>query len=397
MKRIVLAAILAAFALSGCEKKEAATAAAVAPPQAYKGATVLTLSPTTLRDDREVVGTVRATETVTLSSKLMGTILSMPVRVGMRVGPGQLIARIDAKDIEAQVAKVEGALKEADEGLSELDSADLSAQSAIRAAEANRDLAKTTLERFKTLLERGSVSRQEYDEVVAKYKGAEAETDRAKESRNGIAAKRRQILAKKEQARADIESIKANLAYRTLVSPISGVIIAKPAEEGMLAAPGAPLVVIEEEGRARLEANVEESMLSGIRLGDPVTVVIESLGNMVKKGHVNEISPVADQASRTLIVKISIDDQKGLKTGFFGRAIFEGPQRQALLIPQSAIIEKGQLNGVFVVDAGNVARLTLIKTGKIHPEGVEVLSGLSEGGKIVANPGANLSDGMVLE
>lgn len=398
MKRIFMVSLLALLALTACSKKEDAPLVAAPPPApVIKGVKVLTLLPTTLREDREVVGTVRASESVTLSSKLMGTIISIPVRVGMRVAKGQVIATIDAKELEAQIGKIAGAQREADEGLSELDSADLSAQSAIKAAEAQRELANITLGRYKTLLERGSVSRQEYDEVEARFKTADAETMRAKEARNAIAAKRRQINARKEQAAADLSSVKATLSYQTIFSPINGVVVAKPAEEGMLAAPGAPLVVIEEEGKLRLEASAEESMLPGIKVGDPVNVVIEALGGEERTGRVNEISPVADQASRTVIVKIALDDQRGLKSGYYGRASFAGPKRQALLVPKSAIIEKGQLTGVYTVDGAKVVTFTLIKTGGEFPQGVEVLTGLSEGAKIVQDRIPNLTDGARLE
>lgn len=398
MNRIAAVMILAALAFSGCTKKEnAATTARLPSTPVFRGAKILVLSSTALRDEREVMGTVRSSEIVTLSSKLLGTITSIPVRLGMHVSKGQLIARIDAKDIEAQIGKVEAAIREADEGGSELESADLSAQSAIKAAEANRDFAHATLARFKTLFERGSVSRQEFEEVEARYKAADAETMRAREARNAIAAKGRQISAKKDQARADLVSIKANLAYGTIVSPVSGVIVSKHAEEGMLAAPGVPLVVIEEEGKSRLEVLVEESMLSGIKLGDSVPVVIESLGNIERMGRVHEISPVSDQFSRTVTVKISLDDQKALKSGFFGRARFPGLERKALLIPRSALVEKGQLTGVYSVDADNTAHLALVKTGGEFPQGIEIVAGLSEGWKIVVNPGVGLNDGTRLE
>lgn len=394
MNVILIAAVLAA---AGCGHKDEAATVTTPPSPPVKGVKVLELSLTKVSEDREAMGTVRPSETVALSTKLMGKVKSLPVKVGTRVKKGQTVARIDASDIESMMEKARAGMREADEGLSEIESAALGAKSAIKAAEANRDLAKVTFERFNALFGKGSISRQELDEAEARYKAASAETERASEMLNTLAAKKRQILAKKDQARADLETLKANMAYDTVTSPVDGTVVAKPYEEGMLAAPGAPLVMVEKDGALRLEAMVEESAVAALKTGDEVKMVFDALGKVPQNGRINEISPVADQATRTALVKISIPDQKNLRSGYFGRAYFKGSDRDALLLPKAAIIERGQLTGVYLIGAGGVAHFTLVKTGRDYGESAEVLSGLDAGSKVAVEGLEKLSDGARVE
>ncbi len=397
MRRMNAILVAAVLGLVACGHKEGSEGKAqTAPAPVLKGVTTAVLSETKVKDVREALGTVRATETVTLSSKLMGTIVSLPLRVGSRVAKGDVVAKIDSRDLAANIDKARAGIKEADEGLSELASAERSTGDAIRAAEAQRDLANATYGRFKTLNERGSVSRQEFDEVEARFKAADAEVARVKEMLNALAAKKRQLEAKKEQANADIAAIKANLAYDAVLSPVNGVVIQKAAEEGMLAAPGAPIVMIEEEGRMRLEAAVEESMLGGLKVGDAVTVTIDAFPGE-REGRVNEVNPIADAMTRTALVKISIKDQKNLRTGLSGRAFFSGEERKALYVPTSAVVLRGQLTGVYVVDGANIAHLRLIKVGRMEKDGLEVLSGLNPGDKVATTRTEALTDGARVE
>lgn len=396
MKRSLIAALGLTLLLSGCAKEEAHVSTAPTPP-VVKGAKTLALAPTAVREEVEALGTVKSRQSVALSTKLMGKVAALGVKVGDRVKAGQEIARIEAAELDAQLAKARAGMREADEGYAELDRGEAAAANAIQGAEAQEALAKATFERFKTLAERGSLSRQEYDEAQARYKASAAETRRAKEMKNAIAAKRGQLAARREQAAADEANVKAVMTYAVVTAPISGIVVAKPAEVGMMAAPGMTLAVIEDEGRYRLEASVDESMVSKIKTGDVVTVRIEAVNAEFSGGRVDEVTPSADAASRTLTVKISLDDQAGLRPGLFGRVRFPGEERQALLLPKGALVERGQLTGVFVVDAQKTARFRLVKAGREYPGGIEVASGLSAGETIVSEGASLVSDGARLE
>jgi RND family efflux transporter MFP subunit len=207
------------------------------------------------------------------------------------------------------------------------------------------------------------------------------------------------VLARIDQAKADIAGAQVAVGYSRVTSPLSGVVASKPAEVGTLAAPGVPLVMVEDDGRYRLEASVEESRIGHIHPGDRAAVRIDALGDGELEGRVEEVAPVADPATRTYLVKIGLPAPKAgrLRSGLFGRALFRTGERQALLVPQRAVVEQGQLSGVFAVETGNVARLRLVRVGKREGDRVEVLSGLTAGERIVVEGREMVADGVRIQ
>jgi multidrug efflux system membrane fusion protein len=205
-----------------------------------------------------------------------------------------------------------------------------------------------------------------------------------------LQARKGQVLAKMDQVKADITSAQVYVGYSRILSPMNGIVVSKQAEVGLLAAPGVPLLTLEDGSRYRLEVSAEESMLKKVRLGTPVRVSIDALGFQEFSSRVSEIVPASDPASRSYTVKIDLFDEKGrpvdqpvLRSGLFGRARFVIGQKQALKIPQKAILQRGQLVSVFIVDESSILHLRLIKTGKQYDDQVEVLSGLNDGERIV--------------
>ncbi|MBL8191297.1 MAG: HlyD family efflux transporter periplasmic adaptor subunit, partial [Acidobacteria bacterium] len=149
---------------------------------------------------------------------------------------------------------------------------------------------------------------------------------------------------------------------------------------------------IEDAAQYRLEAAVEESQIGKIHLKDRARVKIDAIGEELEST-VAEILPAADPMSRSYTVKLDISSSQPLRSGLYGTARFVRGQRQAITVPASAIAQRGQLTGVFVVDGANIARLRLIKTGKSFGDRVEVLSGLNEGERIAVDGIAKLNDG----
>ncbi|HSE36625.1 MAG TPA: efflux RND transporter periplasmic adaptor subunit, partial [Blastocatellia bacterium] len=126
-------------------------------------------------------------------------------------------------------------------------------------------------------------------------------------------------------------------------------------------------------------------------------VRIDALGGIDLTGRVVEIVPVADPASRSHTVKIDLPAQSSLRSGSYGRASFVTGQKQAITVPQRAVIERGQLVSAFVVDDSGTARVRLIKTGRSYGDRVEVLSGLNEGERVVVDRVEAVSDGSRVE
>jgi RND family efflux transporter MFP subunit len=311
-----------------------------------------------------------------------------------------LLIEIDDRDSRALLQKAQAGLREVQEALEEMDQNIRAAESARDATEAGRSLAVATFDRYKALLEEKSVSQQEFDEVQAKLKVAEAEVNRAGRMLQALTAKKSQVLAKMEQVKADISSAQVYLGYTRILSPINGIVTSKQAEIGLLAAPGVPLLTLQDNSRYRLEVSVEDSMLKKIRLDTPVRISIDALGSQEFSSRVTEIVPASDPGTRTATVKIDLFDEKGtsigqpvLRSGFFGKAHFPVGQKQLLKISQKAILHRGQLVSVLIVDSSNVLRLRLIKTGKQYGDQMEVLSGLNVGDRILVEGVERVKEG----
>jgi multidrug efflux pump subunit AcrA (membrane-fusion protein) len=385
-KWVVISIVSLAMLTTSCGKKEEAV---IEKPTLLQGVKIETIKLSPVEEDYEAVGTVRSKTTSVLSSKTVGNILAVHVREGDRVRIGQVLIEIDDRDTRAQLQKAQAGLREVRDVQEEIDQNIRAAESAKEAAEAGRSLAAATFKRYNTLLEQKSVSPQEFDEVQAKLKVAEAEVDRAERMLQALKAKKSQVLAKTEQVKADITSTQVYVDYGRILSPINGIVTSKQAEIGLLAAPGVPLLTLEDNSSYRLEVSVEDSMLKKIRLDTPVRISIDALGPQELSSRVTEVVPASDPGSHSFTVKIDLFVGKGGSIGqpskvrLFGKAHFPIGQKQLLKVPQKAILQSGQLVGVFTVDSSNTLRLRLIKTGKQYGDQMEVLSGLNDGDRIV--------------
>src|SRR6185436_8460541 len=143
----------------------------------------------------------------------------------------------------------------------------------------------------------------------------------------------------------------------------------------------------------RLETSVAESHTARVRLGAEVPVRIDALGGLDITGSVAEIMPAADPATRSVVVKIDLPATRGLRSGQYGIAAFPAGERVVIAVPRGALVDRGQLTGIFVVDDSNVARLRFVTAGERVGGSVEILSGLDEGQRFVAENAGNLADG----
>ncbi len=395
-KKIVFALIIfmTAMTAGSCAKKETAEA----PKPAVVSGVKTEVVKSSLRDDfYEAVGTVRARKASLLSSKTVGQITAVHVREGDRVKTGQVLVEVDDREAASQLVRAQAGLQETQQGLTEAEEMIRASESAKAAAEADRNLAASTLRRYEILRDRRSVSPQEFEEVRARYQARAAEADRAQQFVNSMKSKREQVLAKIDQAKAVISLARVSVGYGRVAAPFSGVVTAKQAEVGALASPGMPLLTVEDNRNFRLEALVEESRLGAIRIGQPVQVIIDALETRERSGRVAEVSPSADPASRTSVVKIDLPEDPGLRSGLFGRGRFPVEKKAVVAVPRSAVLERGQITEVFVVDSLNIAHMNLVKTSRQIGERVEILSGLREGDRIIVEGVEKVSDGNLVQ
>lgn len=353
--KLILLPLAATAGMTGCSTQHHPSTSA---PETIRNVSVLAVERATVTDLLEAVGTVRSAQSSELASQMMGAIVEIRVREGDRVRRGQILVTIDDAQPRAAVDRATAAATAAEQQL----------------AAANSDLALTesTLKRYQTLYDRKSVSPQEFDEVKAHQKSALARRDTAQ--------------ADQAQAKAALAQAHASLDYTRIRAPFDGVVTTKRADAGSLASPGMPLLTVEDERRYRLEVTVNENDLRFVRIGQSVPIAIDAL-NAAIPGRISQIVPAADPSTRSFLVKIDLPADKNLRSGLFGHAEVSRGERPSLLIARTAVVDRGQLQGVFVLDQNKVANLRYVTLGRPSGSTIEVLAGLQDGEFIVAEPG----------
>lgn len=334
VNRVLIAALLV---LAGCgSKEEPVTPVVSAASQTAIQASVVEIRPSQVPVRVEVTGQVTPVFQAVLSSRIQGTIDTLLVREGTQVSKGQVLLQLDNRDVQADLAR----------------------------ARAEEENARTQLKRMNALLKDEAVSRQEVENASRAFKVAEAN--------------RKAVLAQ--------------LSYTVVKAPFDGVITEKKVEAGELASPGQPLLKMEDPFQLRLEATVAEGDLKSITRGDKISVTIDALQAQVLNGVVSQIIPAGDPQTHTFIVKVDLPRTAGLQSGMFGRFQLDKGSSQTMLVPASAVVERGELTSVYVVGPDGVARLRWIKTGRRFDQQREILSGVNAGERILTD-GSRGADG----
>src|SRR5512137_279169 len=248
LRRTLLLVALVALPVLACGREPAHQEKAVEPP-VVRDVAIGAVADAPLDEIVEVTGTVRSRMVTTLSSKIVGRILALHASEGREVKAGQILIELDDQDIAAQTRRAEAGLREAESAMAEVDRSIAAAAAAQAAAEAQRDLATSTLARYQRLLDRKSVAPQEYDQVAAQQKAAAAAVERVIAEGQAVQARRAQVLARMDSARAEIASTQVMRGYAKIAAPFDGIVTTKHTDVGGLAAPGAPLLTLEDNRR----------------------------------------------------------------------------------------------------------------------------------------------------
>jgi RND family efflux transporter MFP subunit len=310
----------------------------------------------------------------------MGYVREIRVQAGDSVKAGQVVAVLEAKEIETGLRQAEAARNEARSAMPEVNNA-------IAAAQAQLDLAGATFKRMKSLLDQKSITAQEFDEVAARRRMAEANLEMAR-------ARRRQLEQKIKQAEEAVSQAAVMKSYTEISAPFAGIVVERKAEPGMLAAPGMPLVVVEQASGYRLEAAIEEGRLNQVKRGMAVQVQLDGAAPLMD-ARIEEIVPAMDAGSRSFTAKIGLRGGL-LRSGMFGRVRIPMGEKKALTIPAAALSRQGQVERVYVAEGG-IARARLVTTGAARGDSLEILSGLKAGEQIVTPAPPALEDGARIE
>lgn len=284
-------------------------------------------------------GKIQAENSAEISTRIMGFVNKIHVKVGDKVQKGQLLISINNTDLHAKKAQI---------------------KSNIIRAKAGFKNAEKDYNRYKVLFKQKSASQKELDDITTNYKMAKANLDAVIQMKN---------------------EINAQFTYSNIKAPFSGIITNKFIEKGAMANPGMPLISIEEKGDFKVITMVPESEISKIKKGITVDVLVKSIHKMIK-GKVTEISTSAKNTGSQYLVKISLEKTTAtVLSGMFVTVQFPIEKTVSntnmVLISKKAIVKRGQLRGIYTVSQSNKALLRWLRLGRTYGNQIEVLSGLS--------------------
>lgn len=347
---IIVIITLAAFLTScGGDKKE--TAINVQTPVSVKVNTVQGNSNTPFLT---ASGKIQAVNSANLSTRMMGFVDKIYVNVGDKVSKDQMLLSINNSDLQAKLAQVNASITE---------------------ATAAYNNAKKDYERFQNLFAENSASQKEMDDMTAHFEMAKARLEAANQMKN---------------------EVNAQFTYVNIRAPFSGIVTNKFIEAGDMANPGMPLIAIEAPNDFEVIAMVPETEISQVKKGEKVDVKVKSL-DITVGGSVTEISISAKNTGGQYLVKITLDKtDAAILSGMYVTVKFPVEKQvksHLVLIPENAIVESGQLKGVYVVGENNTALLRWLRLGRTFGNEVEVLSGLSADETYVVSSEGRLFNG----
>ncbi len=277
----------------------------------------------------ESTGVVIAETRASLSSKTIGLVKVLHVDEGSVVNKGHVLLQLDHRVLDARLARTNAEVGNA----------------------------QAHLQRMNDLFAKDSISLQDRDNARRSYQVA---------------------VAAQDEVRAQLEDTR-------VLAPFAGIITRKHIEAGELAAPGQPLLELENQTRLRIDVSVAEGDVQAVTVGHSIEVIFDSLSSRVVGGEVFQIVPSADPATHTFLVKIRLTADDIIKPGMFGRVMFKKQPRLAILIPLAATVSRGELTGIYIVNANHRLRLRWVKLGRQANSMVEVLSGVNENEQLLAD------------
>ena len=354
MKKIITILTLSILVVScGKEKKEASN---------NEPAISVKVSGIAANNNGEFVtasGKIEAENSANVSTRMMGYVTKVHVKVGQKVSAGQLLVSVNNTDLQAKKAQVDASILQ---------------------ATAAYNNAKKDFDRFTALFAQQSASQKELDDMTSRYEMAKAGLEGAKQMRN---------------------EVMAQFSYSNITAPFSGEITSTFVKEGDMANPGLPLVSVEGASHLQVTAMVSETDITSIKSGMKAKVLIKSTNQEVA-GIVSEVSGSAKNTGGQYLVKINLNNTGSkVLSGMFANVQFPvankpqiaATQSDKVVIPESALVHQGQLTGIYTIGSGNLAILRWLRTGKTFGNQVEILSGLSSNEQYIVSADGKLYNG----
>lgn len=287
------------------------------------------------------IGTVISDKRVDITSRITGFIKEILIKEGQKVEKGQVLVMLDNSDIEGSIQQ---------------------ARAAKTKAQASLQDALTDFKRYQQLFKRGSVSENNLRKVRLSKEIAESAL---------------------REAKAALKTAESQRQYSRVISPVDGIVVVRQKRKGDLATSGVSIVTIESDSNLLFESYVPESQIGHVKAGQMVEVNIDAIKQKLR-ATVLRVVHSGDPISRRYQVKLGLPETSGLLSGMFGYALFPVGFEQSPTIPRSAKVNRGGLEGVFVLDEQNYAHFRWLRLGREWSDKIQVHAGLTGGERIVA-------------
>lgn len=297
-----------------------------------------------------VPGSIVSDGRVEVSSRVVGFIEQLDVREGQWVSRGDLLLRIDRSEIDEAIRQ---------------------ARAGVDAGRKDLDDAEQDVQKFNKLAQSGSVASETLRKAKVRFDIARAALDRT---------------------RSTLAAAEAQKGYASIESPVDGVIVSVARRKGEMATAGSRILTVESREILLFKAFVSEGNLAAIDPTRPVTVRIDTLKNRRFEGRIRGIVPSGDDVTRRYEINIILPNDAMLVPGMFGRAEIPLGTQKAPVVPRNAMVRRGGLEGVFVIE-DKAAQFRWLRTGREWDGSVEVTSGLSGGETILARADDTVRDG----
>ncbi|MBY0495188.1 MAG: efflux RND transporter periplasmic adaptor subunit [Cyanobacteria bacterium] len=304
-----------------------------------------------------VVGNLIGEQTVDIAPRTGGRLLDVNVKLGDRVRRGQVLAKVEDREIVEQVRQAEASQEVS--------------KATIRQREADLNVARVNFDRSKNLFERQLLAKQALDDAESRYLAALAQVDLSK--------------AQLTQNDARLQELRINLQNTQVSSPVDGFVGKRTVDPGAMVNTNTAILSVVDISRLRLVANVVEKDLRMVSAGDTAEVEVDAYPGEKFKGKIARVSPVLDPATRTAAMEVEIPNgDSRLKPGMYARIALTVEERDsALVLPKTAIVDYQSQRGVWVPNADDRATFVPLKLGIENSELIEVAGGLDEGAKFV--------------
>lgn len=348
----IISILILAFFAASCSSEEPTNM-----EQSAVGVEILTANASSSAIGQSFPGRIESKNQANLSTIVMGTVTEVPVNVGDNVRTGDVLVRIKDDQIVAQKKQLEANMIQ---------------------AQANLQNTEKNYNRIKNLYAEQSATSKEMDDISTMYDVAKANI---------------------EALEARLNEVNEMLQYTVIRAPFDGIVSQKLVSAGDLASPGHPLVTVSNPGSLKITANIPEKWISNIQEGDTVLVSVNSANVYDLPAKLYAVSEAGDPASRQFAVEAELTDQnlsEKLKPGMFAQVSMNLDDRSSLYIPQSAIVQRGQLTGVYTLSDDDRAVLRWVRTGQVTGDRIEILTGLKPGERFVISTDQPIRQGQLL-